>query len=168
MERAKNVEETIEETFDGASKIADEVLDSAATENAVSSTETTEVPETEPETETEEVGEKAEETTEVPETEPETAPEEVGEKAEETTEVPETEPETETVADDETLQYWRVLDIIEAKNRYNHLACGRLLKGKDHIDENSLKEFYKEFSVYGPEDAEDAELLSLLKQMFNK
>ena len=146
MERAKNVEETIEETFDGASKIADEVLDSAATENAVSSTETTEVPETEPETETEEVGE----------------------KAEETTEVPETEPETETVADDETLQYWRVLDIIEAKNRYNHLACGRLLKGKDHIDENSLKEFYKEFSVYGPEDAEDAELLSLLKQMFNK
>jgi hypothetical protein len=60
-----------------------------------------------------------------------------------------------------------ILDILKSQSYYSYLICGRHLNNKEKTTDNDLKNFYKEFVVYGISTKIDSDLLSLLKQYFN-
>lgn len=60
-----------------------------------------------------------------------------------------------------------ILDILKSQSYYSYLICGRHLNNKEKSTDNDLKNFYKEFVVYGISTKIDSNLLSLLKQYFN-
>lgn len=89
------------------------------------------------------------------------------EKEEEEEEDPENEIKNKIVSIETNQLKSEILNILKSQSYYSYLICGRHLNKKVKTTDNDLKNFYKEFVIYGISTKIDSDLLSLLKQYFN-
>jgi hypothetical protein len=71
-------------------------------------------------------------------------------------------PDTITLTNKELVD--KITEILETKNYYNYLQCGRHLK-PGHLTNDSLKAFYNEFKFYGISDSLDSYLINFINKL---